>query len=313
MADQVHLNTQRGIALTQNTTGISWDDLRVFLSVCRNASMAKAAKELGINVSTVSRRLAALEAAIDVRLVERLTIGIRATDEGLDLLKDAVELERSVDSFLRRAQARSEELSGEVRIACVSALARQLVVECRPFYQAYPKITLRLITGPRLADLTRREADIGLRFIKPEQPELIVRRLGEWGWGIYGSNDYLRDRVSSRVEDYDWIAFEAGGVEEPMKMWLNQNVPRRCWRVVVDDLTAIVGAVSAGLGVALLPAPLARLAGLSPAPLEIPLPHPGPIWLVAHSELRKIPRIKAVWDFLIEAYYDSTSRFGLET
>jgi DNA-binding transcriptional LysR family regulator len=281
----------------------SWDDLRFFLAVHREGSMGRAAERLGVNASTVSRRLAALEEALSLRLFERLPDGTRLTEEGAALLGPAQEIEAAHGALSRRASSARGAVSGRVRVALVPSLARQLVKELGPLFAEHPHVIVELVTGERVANLVQREADISVRFVPPEQQELRARALGAYGWGVFASPAYWRGREALSAQALDWVCYEHPRIETPMTQWTAAHVPEARKRLTTYDLTVMVEAVAAGLGVALLPLPIARAdRSLLRVVIDCPLPPPTPMWIVAHQDLNAIARIRVVWDYLIGVF-----------
>lgn len=262
--------------------------------------MGKAAESLGVNTSTVSRRIRVLEEALDVRLLERLPGGTRLTQDGEELLTSALETEAKVLALTRRASKQRASLSGRVRVSAAAAAARQLLHAFHPFYELYPNIAISWHTAEESADLLRREADIGVRFYRPETPDLVAKRVGRYDWGIYGSTSYLELQKEVSVEKLDWICYEHPKIETNMDRWTQRWIPEVRKRMTTFDVTSMVIAVQQGLGVALLPASTVSFEApeLVKLGLDVELPPPTPIWLVAHEDLDNIPRIRAVWDYL---------------
>ena len=277
-----------------------WTDLRYFIAVHRAGSMGKAAATLGVNASTVSRRLSALEEALDVRLFERLPEGARPTQEGSELIEAAVAAEAAFANFARLAARDREQLSGRVRISAAPASARQFVQLMPLFYKAYPHIIVEWVTTERAVDLGRREADIAIRFFPPRSPDLIARRIGEFSMHVYASPAYLDGCKILSVESLDWVIYGNNAVETDMGRWGAQHIPQERQRLVTSDLTLMIEAVRCGIGVGLLPGALVRSAAPDLVELRLDLPQlpATPVWLVAHSDLNEIPRIRVLWDYL---------------
>lgn len=279
-----------------------WDDLRVFLAVTRAGSMSGAAKSIGVNQSTVSRRLSALEEALGVRLLERLPQGVVLTQEGRALLKSAQEIERGMGALLRQAIRQQEHIQGVVRVACVPAVAQEVLIpRLGELFELYPGLRVELITGSAQANLAQREADISLRLVPPVGESLRAMRLFEHGWGLFASPAYLALVSSQRleVERLDWLCYLHPQLETQMGRWTQRHIPEANRRLVTHELILLKEACVQGLGVAMLPVPsAAQVEALRPVELELSLPAASPIWLVAHEDVSVVPRIRAVWEFL---------------
>lgn len=171
---------------------MNWDDVRIFLAIQRAGTLRGAAQELAIDQTTVSRRLTGLERALGSRLFLRTTGGLALTDIGQNVLHMAEDMERMAVSFERRGEGADARVAGEVRLTTTDALAMDFVVPAIENLRAsHPELRVILSTTTRLLDLARREADIAVRTLRPEQPDLIVRQLGCWEVGLYATRGYL--------------------------------------------------------------------------------------------------------------------------
>jgi DNA-binding transcriptional LysR family regulator len=184
----------------------AWDDLRHLLAFARNGSTLAAAKVLGVNQSTVHRRLAALEERLGRRLIERHLTGYRLTEFGHDLLPYAERVEEAVAAFERRSSASGTHLVGKIRLTCAPTVGERLkrtsLIET--FETLYPGLQVELVMGDRFFDLSKGEADIAIRSRggEPEDPSLFGRKLVDLTWALYGSCSYV-DRYGQprHVED----------------------------------------------------------------------------------------------------------------
>lgn len=268
----------------------SWDDLRLYLAALRAGSLTGAAKALGINQSTASRRLAALETALGARLFDRLREGLEPTPAALDVRPLAEAAEAAMLGFAQAVGGRDEALAGAVRVSVPDAMDSLLVVpELPAFFERYPRIALEVVGTASLANLARREADLALRLMRPAGGELVARRLALLTTGIW-----------SRPEAPDvFIAGDEGEGSPVEAAWLAAQVPSERVRLRVNRMEARVAAVRAGLGRAVLPdSAAAHLGGLVRHAGE---PPSAELWLLAHRRLYPVPRVRAVWDFLVQA------------
>lgn len=278
-----------------------WDDLRVFLAVLRQGSFSGAGAALGIEQSTVSRRIAALEAALGGALFDRTPTGPRATPLALELRVNAERVEGEVQSLLDQASAQSGAVEGRVRLALTESFAVQVIVPhvLASLRARHPKLYVDLVVGERPADLSQREADLALRFFRPSEGDFIAKRVVVLPTAVLGHERYLAGRTLTPAT-LDWIA-----LDHPHTM--QSDVERTLAQFGIEPVLRTNGhlsqveAVRAGLGVALLTATLTRL---DPAlkVVELGLP-PGPpleLWLVAPRGLSRAPRVRAVWEYLEE-------------
>jgi DNA-binding transcriptional LysR family regulator len=283
---------------------IDWDDLRYFLAVHRHGSLAKAGAALKTNPTTVGRRLTALEERMDARLFERTPGGFVATPAGLDLLPHAEHIEREVLAVERGLAGADRRLSGTVRVTATEMIATRFIApELSAFHQTYPEITLELACTNRSVDLERREADVALRLARPEQGNLVIRKLSHVRLGLYASRDYLDTRGTPAAPDteldgHDVLLFASSRAFEIENTWMEARLGSATVALRSDSVSSIYSAVMGGLGVALLPR---VVADREPLLVRIPTadePEPRVIWQMVHRDLQKTPRIRAVLDFL---------------
>ncbi|WP_448205625.1 LysR family transcriptional regulator [Azospirillum sp. sgz302134] len=278
-----------------------WDDIRYFLALARNGTLSGASRALGVEHSTVARRVGQLEAELEVRLFDRLARGWTLTAEGADLLGRAEAVEQEVLT-LRRAASGVDSLSGTVRISAPPLLLNHLILpSLRPFSHAHPGVALELVGERREADLVRGEADIAVRLGRPTGASLVVRSLGEISYGLYG----LAEAVGRPEEDRVYIGFDDSMPDLPQKLWLDGYAAGRRFSVRSNDMATMLQAALAGLGIALLPDFLAlpheSLKALDPAPS----PPVRPVFLVMHPDIRRSRRVRLIADHLTEALRSS--------
>lgn len=172
---------------------MDWNDLRYFLCVARTGSLSRAAAELGVSVSTVSRRIVELEANLGATLFSRSPTGYTLTLEGERVLKGAEMVEAGVFAVERSAYGLADQPSGTVRLATSENIATDLVIPALArFREQYPLIRLEIVTSTVTAELESQEADIALRMVRPDRGNLKVRRLGRMTYSVYARRDYLQ-------------------------------------------------------------------------------------------------------------------------
>lgn len=287
---------------------LSWDDVALFLALCRSRTVGAAGKLLGVDASTVSRRLAALEEVLGATLFERGRSGVTPSPFALDLMPVAEEIEAAVGRFSSTAETLEREVSGLVRITCPPDLAEVVLVPMLPALLArHPALRIDLEPGEALADLTRREADIALRTVRPERGDLIVTRVLSLRWSLAASPKLARALKSLRSwNDAPWIGWGERLGHIPPARWLAQNLKDSEPVVRSDSLRVQIAVVAAGIGVALLPEPSFRHFGFVPVKLATELRAVSAGWpsdelfAVTHRALREVPRVRAVWDYVLE-------------
>ncbi len=282
---------------------MDWDDLRHFLAVARSGSLTEAARELKASAATVGRHIDALETRLEARLFEHRSTGYALTDTGRALLARAIEVEAAVLGVEREA-ASSDVLSGRVRIASTEDMASMVIVpNIGGFVERYPNIAVELVSSTPTVNLTRRDADIALRSVRPESGDLMMRRTGVVDLAVYCSRTYAEARGLEqgicdfdKVETITWIEEMAGLRGGP---WLAEHAPRSRVTLHVNSSRLIYSACVAGLGVAILPC-----FGGDRDPTLVCLVPPQQVqtldlWLVVHRDLAHAPRVRAVMDFLV--------------
>jgi DNA-binding transcriptional LysR family regulator len=284
---------------------LCWDDLRTFLAVQRKGSYSAAARLLGVDPTTVGRRIDALEEALGGSLFQRSRNGLSPTDEATRLLLRAERIEAEVLASEREFQGSSNALEGTIRVTAGDGLLAALLVPALgELLSRNPGLRVELLGDARHFDLARREADVGLRLRRPTEPALVRRLLGRVPFRLFASDAYLarRGRPTS-VEDlaeHDFIVYGTSLDRTPPMVWLLSHLQRppriRC------TLTATVAAAcAAGQGIAItMPQVMHGLPGVTEVLPRVPIPH-RELWGVIHSDLRGNPRVKAVFEWAASA------------
>lgn len=280
-----------------------WDDVRVFLAVHRLGSHKRAARQLGVNATTVGRRIGALEQSLGARLFARTPEGLHTTAAGLGLVSHAERMELEALELQRELAGADRRLEGLVRVTASDGLLHYVLLPAlAEFRRAHPALALELRSDTRVLDLSRREADVALRLLRPKEPSLVARRLGVLQLALFASREYLQSRGAPRglgaLSAHDWIGFDAALDELPQVKWLRRSVPELRYVLRTNTTTAQVVACAEGHGIALLPVIVAarepRLERLLPRLV-------GPareLWGVTHVDLRGNARTEAFLGWL---------------
>lgn len=275
---------------------IDWEDIRHFLAVAQIGTLSGAARSLKVDHATVSRRLAALEAALDVRLVDRLPRSCRLTSVGRQVLERAVEMEAGAHGIARLAQAAHVPLAGRVTLSAPPVLATHLFAEhLLRFRVEYPDLRLSLSAQGQLVSLGRREADVAVRFVRPKEAGSVTRKIGTMAFALYAHRCYPHLAAPER---WQFIAWDQSYADLPQQAWLLGIAGSR---PVVCELTHSsehLVAARAKVGVAGLPC---FLADRDPDLVRLRADVPNfarDIWLVVHRDLRNVPSVRAVMDFV---------------
>lgn len=274
------------------------DDLPFVLALGRARTLAGAAATLGVDVSTVFRRLNRLEDALQVRLFDRSPHGYSPTDAGRRALESAERMETELQSLDREIGGRDQQLRGNVRVTASETLSyRLLPPQIARFRAAHPGIDVDLAIDNRVLDLGRREADVALRARRPTDPDLYGRRLAVVAWAIYATRDYATPMKRTRGEwdfaPHTVIGWEETAREVAASAWMAAHVPASRVLYRSNSLLNHMMAARAGIGIAVLPCYLGdaepELKRISPT-LERPS---SELWIVAHKALKDTARIRA--------------------
>ncbi|MFS8050763.1 LysR family transcriptional regulator [Rhizobium sp. BR 314] len=276
---------------------IDWEDIRHFLAVAESGTLSAAARKLKVDHATVSRRLASLEAALDVRLVDRLPRSVRLTTIGEAVREHALAIETSVDGIARLTKAAHKPLAGRVTLSAPPVLVAPLLARhLARFHEDYPDIRLSLSANGEQVSLSRREADVAVRLVRPDEAGSIARKIGTMPFSLYAHRAYAHLATPQR---WQFIAYDQGFSDMPQQRWLLGIAGER---PVVCELNYIgehLIAARAGVGVAGLPCFLGEA---DPDLIRIDQGFPSftrDIWLAVHRDLRQSRPIRAVMDFVI--------------
>lgn len=277
---------------------LDWDDLRYFLAVGRAGTLSAAARELKVDVGTVSRRVVAMERAIGTRCFERRTEGYPLTEGGRALLSHAQRIEHEVFSLHRTADAADTTVSGIVTIGGSDELGCAVVIPAMKELRArHPSLRIELVAEGVSATGPRREPDVVVTLALPAEGNLLSRRVGSMSFGLFASADYLaRSGTLQRLEDllsHDCIDWLDETPRCPTAAWFREVADGSSIALRANGSNERARAAALGLGIVALPhvvAAGARLVQILPL-TSIP---PSEIWLLAHPEAARIPRVRAV-------------------
>ncbi len=280
----------------QENAAFQWDDVRYFLTLARVGSLLGAARKLGVEHSTVGRRVEALERALGIRLFDRLPRGWTLTPEGETLATQARRLDDEAQAFARAALGVSS-LAGTVRLSAPPVLASHLLVPCLAAMRSrWMNIDLEVVGEARDANLARGEADLAVRLSRPTAPGLAARHIGEMRYGLYAVHGY----ASRPAGEWEFLGYDDSLSEVPQQRWLDEIAGDRRFVLRSNDLAALFNAARLGLGIAALPhflaandSALCRLSGgLCPTARQL--------WLVMHPDMKRSPRVRVIADVLVD-------------
>ncbi|MFS8046728.1 LysR family transcriptional regulator [Rhizobium sp. BR 314] len=276
---------------------IDWQDLLHFAALARTGSLSAAARELGVDHATVGRRIAALERSLDLRLIDRRPRTSPLTADGRAIAELVAGMEENVEAIRRYSKSAVAGLSAAVKVSAPPSIAAHLLAPKAALFRAeHPDITLTIAGVTRRAALNYGEADIAVRMTRPEESDLLVRRIGVMRFGLYAVP------AVAQMPDSDWafIGYDSAMEHLTQQTWLRSLLEGRPIVFRATDVFGQLEAARAGLGVVALPAFLGDgEVGLTRLPAAIPSPARD-IWLVTYPDLRRSPAIRAVMDFVTE-------------
>ena len=281
---------------------MNWDDIRFVVATARAGSLLAAAKRLGVDHSTVGRRIDAAEAALGVHLFTRTRRGVVPTPEGVRLLASMGKVEAAVLSVERDARAQQQSLAGTVRVTSPETLgAHYLASRLARFQGEHSGLTIELVPSGEVFDLVRQEAEVGVRTFRSDHEGLVVRKLATVHYGLYAAPAYLERRPVSPRPDLQQHAILSipPSADEVEQRWLARIAPGVVPTFVSPVSSALREAARGGAGLAILPC---YLGDEDDSLRRVPMPHPPheTVWMTVHRDLRTMPRVRAVLDFLVQ-------------
>jgi DNA-binding transcriptional LysR family regulator len=284
--------------------GIEWDDLRYILAVANAGSLAGAARKLGVNHTTVLRRVGAVEDRLGLRLFERMPTGYVLTAGGEELIAAAHQIDDTVTSLERKLVGQDLRLSGTIRVTSTDTLMVSILPEIlAEFRAAHPGIGIEVALSNAMLNLTKREADIAIRPAKNPPETLVGRRIARIAFAIYGSSQYLsKRRKTDYLAAHQWVGPDDSLADTSVARWMRAELPESDVVLRADSLLGMREAARAGLGLAALPC---YLADTSPALVCVHRPIAAMqtmLWILTHEDLRRTARIRAFTEFAASAF-----------
>ncbi len=284
---------------------LDWDDLRFFLALARHGSLSAAARDLHVAQSTMGRRLASLEASLGVRLLNRTPDGYVPTQAGDGVRARAERLEQEALALERDVGGRDTRMAGLVRVTCAETVATHILAPCfASLHEQQPDLMIELTPNPRELSLSMREADISLRLKRPDQHDLVVRRVGSLGFGLFASPAYLQRHGEPDLRGGcpgHYLITQLEDIQAATQTaWLADLAPRARVAMQTSSHEAAVSAAIHGGGLACLARFRAdKESGL--VRLDVPSRIPdADMFLVVHRDNRQIPRIRVALTHITE-------------
>lgn len=278
----------------------NWDDLRFLLAVGRSGSLAGAGRRLGVDETTVGRRLKRAERAHATALFHRDGGRLSPTETGRIVLDQAEAMERLYAAGLESARTAHRHAVGHVRLTAVPIVTNQLLAPAAAaLLQRHPGLSLDLIAEPRSLNLGHRDADMALRLARPERElQAIANRIGVLDYGVFAARQAAGETLA-------WIGYDDTMSDLPQSRWLAEQLARSGEappRLRVHDAETLLQMLRSGAGKGLLPR---RLAKTDPDLIELPVENPVPqreVWLMQHPDLRPLARMQAVAGWLRDLF-----------
>jgi DNA-binding transcriptional LysR family regulator len=270
---------------------LDWNDLRYVLSLWRTGRIAGTARKLGVDETTVARRLKALEAQLGVRLFERHAGVLRPTNIGQIVIRKAERIELDVDAVRDGVTSADSVAAGKVRLTAVPLVMNHILIAALPaLLRLHPRLQIELVADPRNLSVTNREADIAVRMARPDKEyRAIAHRVGRIDYAIYGTS------VTRRP--LPWVTYDADLSNLPHVRWMAKAMEADLHAeisVVVNDSELALNAVRAGLGRSLLPC---RVGDAVPGLCRLSDAKPvlsRDMWVIVHPDLKHLARVRAV-------------------
>ena len=282
-----------------------WNQARAFLATAEHGSLSAAARALGQTQPTLGRQVTALEESLGVALFDRAGRGLILTDAGRELLPHVRDMAEAAARIPLTASGQSQDLRGTVSITASDVYSTTLLPPIiADLVRAAPEIQIELVVSDDLRDLSRREADIAVRHVRPTDPNLTARLIGEASGYFFAATSYLdrRGRPASREElkSHDFIGIrDAARMVEGLKSF-GIDVPASLLRHRTDSSFVMWELARAGLGIGIFPAERALTDPAMEVLFDGEVAVRFPVWLVTHRELHSSRRIRMVYDHLAD-------------
>ncbi len=291
-----------------------WDDLRAFLAIARAGRLTTASRVMGVEHTTLSRRLLRLEASLGLKLFDRRALGYRLTAEGEQMLPRAEAAERAAQAVWSGGIGADAAISGVVRIGSPEAFGTFcLACQLGALATRHPKLNVELIATPRNYSLSKREADIAIGLSRPQSGRLHAVRLTDYELGLYGSTAYLdRSGVPASLDDlrgHSLIGYIDDLVFAPELDYFSAALPGLTPRVRISNVLTQMEIVESGFGLCILPCFMASTRPLLARVLNAEVCLTRTYWLFSHSDTRDLGRISTAIDFVRDCVAQQQQRF----
>ena len=284
----------------QRVQKLDWSDVPFILSICEAGSLAGAARMMGVNHSTVFRRVEAVEARLGVRLFERLSRGYVMTPAGEIFHRRALALCEGMNGIELELGGKDLRLEGDLTVTTTDSLLHVLAPMFTAFQETHPNVDLRLLSDARSLDLMQRDADIALRPTSNPPEHWVGRKIAPVICATYAHEDYWRSRETRQAEDLRWLVLDDDLDRSPMSTITARRMAAGAKTTVVNSVLGVFDMVRSGLGIAVLPCYLGES---SPGLIRVDAPDDSTdwdLWVLAHPDVRRSARVHAFFEFAVE-------------
>jgi len=285
---------------------MNWDDMRLFLAVARTGSISGAGRQLGVQHSTVSRRMRQLEEKLGARLLERKKTGYEITAAGEKIKLAAEHMESEILSVDGSVQGRDTRLVGPLRVTAINNMASSILMPMfAAFSRQHPEVELHIIVSNTDARLAQREADVAIRLTNHPADSLIGTRAVTVASTIYGSRDYLAT-VRKQGARAKWLGVECCHFH---RTWTKQQCDGQAHTFYSDDTLLTLAALKQGLGVSYLPCFMGDTEPQLERVGEPDAAHDLGLWILIHPDLKRTARVRAFREFILDEIRQQSTVF----
>lgn len=293
------------------SVSFDWNQARAFLATVEEGSLSAAARALGVTQPTLGRQVSALEDQLDVVLFERVGRSLVPTQSGIELLDHVRAMREAASRISLTASGQSQAIEGQVRITASDILSAHILPPVlKQLRDIAPLVDIDVVASNDIRDLQLREADIAIRHVRPEQPDLIARLVNEATAGLYASTDYLarrgRPQSVQDLGEHDFVGFADNERLIEALATFGATLSLQNFRVSSQSGVVSWEMARSGLGITVM---ADGVAGSTPDMEKIlpgNEPFSFPVWLVTHRELHTSRRIRLVYDLLASFLADET-------
>jgi len=288
---------------------IRWSDLEYIFCVATTGSVAAAARKLGVNHTTVLRRVQAYEQSINIRIFERLRTGYRPTPEGGAFLDAARAIETAVDDLNRKVAGSEARLSGTVTVTSTDTIVPMCIDALTTFQNQNPNVVVNVCVTNLHLNLDRRESDIAVRASSNPPAHLVGEHACDLGFGIYATSEMTKKFAQVPINQRPWIGMEVPLSGSVVGEWMTQHIAPEHILFRANSFNTLRDLAETGVCQAILPRHVGDSSDrLLRLPLSTPLPTTG-IWVLSHEDVLRAPRVRAAKETLCEGLRANRAAF----